>query len=94
MARVAIYLRVSTKQQSTDNQLPQPDKWIADRGHKLVTVYSENESAWVAGHQRELSQLIRHARSDRFSIVLTWSLDRLSRQGSLAILSLVHRLST
>lgn len=94
MSRVAIYLRVSTKQQSTDNQLPQLEKWIADRGHKLVAVYSENESAWVAGHQRELSQLIRHARSGRFNIVLTWSLDRLSRQGSLAILSLVHRLST
>lgn len=94
MARVAIYLRVSTKQQSTDNQLPQLEKWIADRGHKLVAVYSESESAWVAGHQRELSQLVRHARSGRFNIVLTWSLDRLSRQGSLAILSLVHRLST
>ena len=94
IARVAVYLRVSTKQQSTDNQLPQLEKWVADRGHKLVAVYSENESAWISGHQRELAHLAQDARRGRFNVVLTWSLDRLSRQGSLAILSLVHKLST
>lgn len=93
MGKVAVYLRVSTKQQSTENQLPQLEKWVADRGHELVAVYSENESAWVSGHQRELARLVQDAKRGRFNFVLTWSLDRLSRLGSLAILSLVHKLS-
>jgi putative DNA-invertase from lambdoid prophage Rac len=94
MGKVAVYLRVSTKDQSVDNQLPQLEKWVADRGHELVAVYSENESAWKSGHQRELARLIQDAKKGRFNLVLTWSLDRLSRLGSLAILRLVHRLST
>ena len=94
MGKVAVYLRVSTKEQSVENQLPQLEKWVADRGHKLTEVYSENESAWKSGHQRELAGLIQDAKRGRFNIVLTWSLDRISRQGSLAILSLVHKLST
>ena len=93
MGKVAVHLRVSTKQQSTENQLPQLEKWVADRGHELVAVYSENESAWVSGHQRELARLVQDAKRGRFNVVLTWSLDRLSRLGSLAILSLVHKLS-
>jgi putative DNA-invertase from lambdoid prophage Rac len=94
MGKVAVYLRVSTRDQSVDNQLPQLEKWVADRGHELVAVYSENESAWKSGHQRELARLIQYAKKGRFNLVLTWSLDRLSRLGSLAILSLVQRLST
>jgi len=93
MSKVAVYLRVSTKQQSAENQLPQLEKWVADRGHQLVAVYSENESAWMSGHQRELARLVQDAKKGRFDVLLTWSLDRLSRQGSLAILSLVHKLS-
>jgi putative DNA-invertase from lambdoid prophage Rac len=93
MGKVAVYLRVSTKEQSVGNQLPALERWVADRGHQLVAVYSENESAWVSGHQRELARLVQDAKRGRFNFVLTWSLDRLSRQGSLAILSLVHKLS-
>jgi len=36
---------------------------------------------------------LNDARKGKFTIVLVWSLDRLSREGALAILSLVHRLA-
>jgi DNA invertase Pin-like site-specific DNA recombinase len=52
MAKVIIYLRVSSNEQTTENQLPPLQKWVADRGHELVEVYFENESAWESGHQR------------------------------------------
>lgn len=39
-----------------------------------------------------LAQLIEDARKNRFDTVLVWALDRLSREGALAILSLVNRL--
>jgi len=91
MAKVAIYLRVSTAEQTTENQLPALEKWVADRGHELVEVYSENESAWKSGHQHELARLLADIRSGRrkYDILLVWALDRLSREGSAAILNLV-----
>ena len=46
----------------------------------------------IAGHQSELAQLKVDAAHRRFDIVLVWALDRLSREGALAILSLVSRL--
>lgn len=60
----------------------------------MAAVYVEQESAWKAGHQRELARLIRDAGRHRFGAVLVWSLDRLPREGSLAILKLVDRLKT
>ena len=38
--------------------------------------------------------LVADARKRRFQAVLVWALDRLSREGALAILSLVQKLST
>lgn len=60
----------------------------------MAAVYVEQESAWKAGHQRELARLILDAGRHRFGAVLVWSLDRLPREGSLAILKLVDRLKT
>ena len=38
--------------------------------------------------------MLQDARKRKFDVILIWALDRLSREGSLAILSLVHRLKT
>lgn len=93
MAKVIIYLRVSTKEQATENQLPMLEKWVTDRGYELVEVYQENESAWKPGYQRELSRLFNDLSSGRHKvdICLVWALDRLSREGVAAILNLVDR---
>jgi len=91
MGKVVIYLRVSSSEQSTENQLPALEKWIDDRGYKLVDVYSENESAWRFGHQRELSRLFADLRRRKVDICLVWALDRLTREGVAAILNLVDR---
>ena len=40
-----------------------------------------------------LANLIADARRRRFQCVLAWALDRLSREGALAILSLIQKLS-
>ncbi len=94
MSKVAIYMRVSTGEQTVENQLPALERWVADKGHELVAVYSENESAWRDGHQHELARLLSDIRSGsrRYDILLVWALDRLSRQGPLAVLSLIDSL--
>ncbi len=90
--RVCIYSRVSTTRQDTLNQSLALTEWASQRDLKVVKVYEEEESAWKAGHQKILAQLIEDARENRFDAVLVWALDRLSREGALAILSLVNRL--
>ena len=92
--KVCIYSRVSTGEQDTENQIMVLTNWANQRGYEVAKVYQEAESAWRNGHQRELANLIADARRRRFQCVLVWALDRLSREGALAILSLVQKLST
>ena len=92
--KVCIYSRVSTGQQDTTNQSVALSEWAKQRGFEVVKVYEEEESAWKSGHQRVLTNLISDTRQRRFQAVLVWALDRLSREGALAILSLVNRLSS
>ncbi len=92
MARVVIYLRVSSSEQTTENQLPALQKWVADRGHELVAVYAENESAWQSGHQRELSRLFADLPKRKVDICLVWALDRLTREGIAKVFELIDKL--
>lgn len=91
--RAAIYSRVSTGKQEMGNQLT-AIKGYCDGRYNIVDTYQEEESAWRQGHQKELHRLIRDARAGKFRVVLVWALDRLSRGGALAILSLVHKLGS
>ena len=90
--KAALYLRVSTQEQSLDNQLPQLEAYASGRGYEIVALYKENESAWKSGHQKELSRLLADIRSGKrkFDYLIVWSLDRLSRQGIAATLQLIN----
>lgn len=90
--RVVVYCRVSTEAQDATNQLPALQDYAARRGWEIVATYQEAESAWCGGHQRELARAIEDARRGKYQVLLVWALDRLSREGALAILSLVSRL--
>ena len=59
-----------------------------------LAIYQETESAWKAGHQRELARLLHECGNGRCRVdmVLVWALDRLSREGAAAILNLVNTL--
>lgn len=54
-------------------------------------VFELQESAWRGVHQRVLTEVYDHARKDKFEVLLVWALDRLSREGPLATLEIVHR---
>ena len=56
--RASIYVRVSTGEQDTANQLSVLKDWAQQRGYEVTGVYGEEESAWKAGHQRELAHLL------------------------------------
>jgi len=88
--KVVVYLRVSKKEQETENQLPALEHWISGRGHELVALYREDESAWREGHQHQLSRLMADLPRHQPDILLVWALDRLTRQGIGPMLQLVN----
>jgi len=87
-----IYARVSYGAQETDNQILQLTAWAQSRGWGIPVIYKETESAWKTGHQKVLAELLEDCRKQKFDTIMVWALDRLSREGSLAILSLISRL--
>jgi len=88
--KAAIYLRVSTDQQTPDNQLPDLERLAAARGYEIVKVYREDETAWKKGHQRELQQARQDAYYHNFDVFMVWSLDRLSRLGPHAMFDIIE----
>jgi DNA invertase Pin-like site-specific DNA recombinase len=88
----AAYLRVSTEQQTYDNQFPAILDYCKANWWAEPVVYAENESAWRVGHQKELSRLLYDIRSGKrkFDYLIVFALDRLSRQGPLAVLDLIN----
>lgn len=91
--KACLYARVSSDSQDANNQVLAMKSWAKQRGFEVVATYQESESAWRAGHQLELKHLIADARLHKFELVLVWALDRLSREGSAAILNIINTLA-
>lgn len=90
--KAAILVRVSDPGQHAENQLPGLQAWAERRGLEVAFTYQFQESAWKGAHLKQLAQVYGDARAGKFQILLVWALDRLSRQGPLATLEIVHRL--
>lgn len=88
--RTAVYLRVSTDSQTTDNQKPDIEAYL--KSHNIpaedVTYYSENETSWRQGHQSDLARLKEDIRSGKrkYDLFLIWAFDRVCRQGGIAMI--------
>ena len=90
--KAGLLARVSDPGQYTDNQLPDLIAWAERRSLEVVITYQFQESAWKGAHQKQLTQVYQDARASKFQVLLVWALDRLSREGPLATLEIVHRL--
>jgi DNA invertase Pin-like site-specific DNA recombinase len=75
--KAAIYARISTQDQTTQNQLPDLEALASRRGFDIVQTFSENVSAVKA--RPEFDQMIASAHRGKFDVLLVWSLDRLPR---------------
>ncbi len=94
--RVAIYCRVSTKDkgQDTTNQLLQLQQFSKRQDWTVVQVYKEEASGRKGERDREtFRQVFVDATKRKWDCLLFWSLDRLTRQGALATLKYLSRLS-
>ncbi|MGH7643196.1 MAG: recombinase family protein [Candidatus Dormibacteria bacterium] len=95
MTGAALWLRVSTAEQATENQEPELRALAALRGWTVGPVYRLEESAFQAGaaYRAAIAAVRRDAGRGRFQVLCVWALDRLSREGPLATLQLVDQLS-
>ena len=78
--KVAMYVRVSTQQQTTENQLLELYEVCERNDWSVVEEYNETVSGTKGVDGRsELSRLLQDAQRKKFEKVVIWSVDRLGR---------------
>lgn len=93
ITRVAIYARVSTDKQDTENQALQLRDFAAKQGWQITREYVDYETGAKADRP-QFRQIFEDASRRKFDLLLFWALDRLSREGVLETLQHLNRLTS
>jgi DNA invertase Pin-like site-specific DNA recombinase len=83
--KVAIYTRVSTTDQTVENQQIALREYAEKRGWNIYREYSDVASG-AKEDRKELKELMSEAKKRKFDVVLVWKFDRFAR-------SLIHLLT-
>ena len=75
---VALYLRVSTNQQSTEAQLAELKQLVKTRGWKYE-IFCDKGQSGAKEHRPAFDEMMRLVRRGQFGTVCIWALDRLAR---------------
>lgn len=93
--RCVIYSRVSTEEQTTDNQLRQLREYADRQGWNIIEEIQDVASGGKSAEERQgLKKVFTMARQRKFDVLLFWSLDRFSREGSRRTLEYLTRLDS
>lgn len=91
--RCVIYSRVSTEEQTTDNQLRQLREYADRQGWNIIEEIQDVASGGKSAEERQgLKKVFVMARQRKFDVLLFWSLDRFSREGSRKTLEYLTKL--
>lgn len=87
MTRAAVWIRVSTSHQVTDNQVPDLERFASHHGYEIAERYLVSESAWNGGkdggeYKATLQRALDDAWQGKFSVLIVWALDRITREGA------------
>ena len=79
--RAALYCRVSTDGQTTENQRLALEEVAAKRGWKIVEVYTDQG---ISGGKRRdkrpaFEKMCKDATRRKFDVVMAWAIDRIGR---------------
>ena len=79
--RAALYARVSTDEQTTDNQLRELRAVAKRFGWKVVAEYTDNGISGSKGRDQRpgFNELCKAAVRKEFDVIMAWSVDRLGR---------------
>lgn len=91
---VALYSRVSTDDKGQDpvNQLRQLREFAATQGWHIVEEYTDRATG-KNGDRVHFQRMMKDAGRHRFDILLFWSLDRLTREGTFKTLCYLRQLT-
>lgn len=76
--RVAVYVRVSTTDQSCDLQKKEIQKFLIPKEWKIVRIY-EDQATGTNSNRPQLQQMLSDAQNGDFYVIVSWKLDRLFR---------------
>lgn len=91
--RCAIYSRVSTTKQESENQLLQLRDFAKAMGWPVVIEYVDQITG-KNSDRPEFQRMFTDASQRKFDLLLFWSLDRLSREGACETLNHLNRLTS
>ena len=86
--RVAIYVRVSKHDQTTENQLPDLQKFCSDRGWTIVATFDDSGFGGAKKSRPELDRCMAFIRARRCDCLLVWRFDRFARSLSHLVITL------
>jgi putative DNA-invertase from lambdoid prophage Rac len=88
--KAALYLRVSTDEQTTENQRAPLETMARARGFTELELVVEVESG--ARRRPKLEHLLERARRGEVMAIFVWALDRVTREGVGSLVPLLERL--
>jgi DNA invertase Pin-like site-specific DNA recombinase len=88
--KVAIYARVSTKDQSVEMQLADLRKHVAETGGEIVEEYIDEGFSGKNTKRPAYTRMMEDLHRRRWNVLLVWKLDRLAR----SVIDLVNILET
>lgn len=92
--RVALYMRVSTDDQTHTNQIRDLRAWCVHAGHEIVAEYIDYESGRKGADKRaQFAKLFDDAAKRKFDCALFWALDRFSREGMVPTIRYLEQLN-
>lgn len=78
-----IYARVSTEDQTVENQLRELKEYASRQQWQVIDELTDTASGGKSIEERSgLKEVFNLARKKKYDVLLFWSLDRFSREGS------------
>ena len=90
--KIAIYSRVSTDKQETENQLVDLRREASAKGWEVVEEFIDTATGGTSDREA-FQRMFAAAERREFELLLFWSLDRLSREGTLQTLMHLDKLA-
>jgi DNA invertase Pin-like site-specific DNA recombinase len=88
MKKAALYVRVSTAEQTTENQLLDLRRYAGERGWSVFAEFSDHGVSGAKASRPALDQLMDAARKRKFDVLLVWRFDRFARSVKHLVLAL------
>jgi DNA invertase Pin-like site-specific DNA recombinase len=93
--KIAIYARVSTKDQSAENQLIELRRFCNSHAFEIIDEYVDIVSGGKSEAERpQFKRMMGDAYQHRFSLLIFWSLDRFSREGTVKTIQYLDQLES